>query len=241
LGAFVPNEGGPPDMRTFLVPKTDYTIDDTWFVSGLKATGSKDVVVEDVFVPAYRTHKFSDGYKCDNPGNSLHPSDLYRLPFGQVFVRSVSTTIMGICQGMLDAYRTTIRERISRASGEKAVEDPHAQRLCAEAEATIDESRLVLSRNFEEMYEYLEQGVRIPVERRVKFRYESARCVDRCVAMVDAMFTAAAGSAIRLESPMNRFFQDAHAARAHYANNPARPSENFGRVQLGLKNQDYFI
>ena len=48
LGGFVPSEGGRPDMRTFLLPKSDYEIIDNWHVSGLKASGSKDVKVDAV-------------------------------------------------------------------------------------------------------------------------------------------------------------------------------------------------
>ena len=47
----------PPEMRTFLVPRADYRIDDNWHVMGLKGTGSKDVVIEDAFVPEHRTHR----------------------------------------------------------------------------------------------------------------------------------------------------------------------------------------
>ncbi len=52
LGGFVPPEGESktPDMRTFLLPRSDYRIDDNWHVAGLKGTGSKDIVVEDAFV-----------------------------------------------------------------------------------------------------------------------------------------------------------------------------------------------
>ena len=52
LGGFVPTkEGKAPDMRTFLVPRSDYEIIDTWHTSGLRGSGSKDIVVEDVFTP----------------------------------------------------------------------------------------------------------------------------------------------------------------------------------------------
>ncbi len=241
LGAFVPTESGPPDMRTFLLPRCDYRIEDTWHVSGLQATGSNDIVVEDALVPAYRTHKLIDGFRCENAGNAVNPAPVFRLPFGQVFVRSVSTTILGIGQGMLDAYTQTMRERCSRANGDKGFEDPIAQRICADTAATIDECRLVLERNFQEMMARVNAGESIPVERRVKYRNDSSRCVERCLSMIDAMFTAAAGSAIRLDSPLQRYFQDGHAARAHYANNPIGPGQNYGRVQLGLKNTDFFI
>ena len=51
LGAIVPDDG----YRTFLLPASDYRIEDTWQAMGLQGTGSNDVVVEDMFVPEYRT------------------------------------------------------------------------------------------------------------------------------------------------------------------------------------------
>ena len=46
LGAVVRTEPGEtPDIRLFMVPHTEYQISDTWFVSGLCATGSQDILV----------------------------------------------------------------------------------------------------------------------------------------------------------------------------------------------------
>src|SRR5262245_33341804 len=94
LGGFVPPEGDQkaPDMRTFLVPRSDYKIDDNWHVAGLKGTGSKDIVVENAFVPEHRTHRLIDGYFRKSPGNATNTAPLFKLPFGQIFVRSVSTS-----------------------------------------------------------------------------------------------------------------------------------------------------
>lgn len=90
LGGFVPTDGGPPDMHTFLVPRADYRIVDDWHVLGLQGTGSKTIVVDDAFVPEHRTHRFADGFKCQSPGHAENDAPLFRLPFGQIFVRSVS-------------------------------------------------------------------------------------------------------------------------------------------------------
>ena len=72
LGAMIPplQEGDPPDMRTFLIPRKDYEIDYTWDTFGLQGTGSQDVVVARAFVPDYRTHKAIDGFLCQNPGQA---------------------------------------------------------------------------------------------------------------------------------------------------------------------------
>ena len=243
LGAFVPHENSdrPPDMRTFLVPRTDYKIEDVWHVAGLKATGSNDVVVDDVFVPEHRTHRFKDGYLCQNPGQEYNTGPLFRLPFGQIFVRSVSTPAIAMAQGALETFIDVVSKRKSRADNKSAVGDPKSHRICADAAATIEEVKAVLYRNFDLMMELAKTNQPIPVDKRIQFRNDSCRAVGRCVEIVDQMITQCGGRAIFLDSPMQKYFQDIHACRAHYANNPDIPLENMGRVMLGMDNQDFFL
>jgi 3-hydroxy-9,10-secoandrosta-1,3,5(10)-triene-9,17-dione monooxygenase len=94
LGGLVPpknGEGAP-----------EYRIVRNWDVLGLRGTGSHDIVVEDAFVPEYRTHKSLDGFHCDSPGNRVNEAPLYRLPFAQIFVRAVSTGFLGALQGTIN-------------------------------------------------------------------------------------------------------------------------------------------
>lgn len=243
LGGFAPPTGpdDKPDMRTFLLPRKDYRIDDNWHVAGLKGTGSKDIVVEDAFVPEHRTHRIIDGYFRKSPGNEINPAPLYRLPFGQVFVRSVSTSAIGIARAALDTYAEIAAKRVAAGDGSKVAEDASTQAVCARAGAEIEDVREILFRNFDEMMTLVRAGADLPVERRARFRYESSHAVERCVRVVDDLFTSSGGRAIFTSSPMLRFFLDVHAARAHYANNPEKPARNYGGLQLKLKNQDYFI
>lgn len=243
LGGLVPPEveGKPPEMRTFLVPRSDYRIDDNWHVAGLKGTGSKDIVVENAFVPEHRTHKLIDGFKRQSPGNAVNPSPLYRLPFGQIFVRSVSTSAIGAAQGALDAFLEIAAKRVAASDGAKVSEDPTTQTVCARAATLVDETRAVLRRNFEEMMTLVREGKDIAIDRRVRFRHDSAMAVVKSVEAVDLLFTASGGRAIFLGSPLLRYFLDVHAARAHYANNPDKPARNLGAVMLGAKTTDYFI
>jgi 3-hydroxy-9,10-secoandrosta-1,3,5(10)-triene-9,17-dione monooxygenase len=243
LGGMVPPEGErrAPEMRTFLLPRRDYRIDDTWQVAGLKGTGSKDIVVEDAFVPEHRTHRLIDGFRRRSPGNAVNPAPLYRLPFGQVFVRSVSTSAIGIAQGALDAYRAAASRRVGAGDGSKVAEEAAVQLACAGAAAAVDEARLVLHRDMDEMMALARAGEDIPLDRRLRFRHASAEAVARCVAAVDDLFTRSGGRAIFLGNPMLGYFLDVHAARAHYANNPDKPGRNLGGVLLGLENQDFFL
>ena len=242
LGGFAPvAEGQPPDMRTFLVPRCDYRIEDTWHTIALRATGSNDVVLDDVFVPEHRTHKMTDGFLCKSPGNEVNPAPLYRLPFGQLFVRSVSTTAIGIAIGALDFYKSVTATKVGAADGNKAAEDSAAQEACAHAASALDQVQLVLHRNLDSMMASSERGERIPVEQRVAWRWDSTEAVGRCVSVVDELFALCGARALFTDSPMHRFFLDVHGARAHYANRPEASGRNFGRVLLGKRSTDYFL
>jgi 3-hydroxy-9,10-secoandrosta-1,3,5(10)-triene-9,17-dione monooxygenase len=241
LGGFVPTSGPRPDMRTFLLPRADYRIDDNWHVIGLAGTGSKDIVVDGAFVPEHRTHRMNDGFKCASPGNRVHDAALYRLPFGQVFVRSVSTTAIGAARGALRVYCKTAQSRVAAGDGGKVAENPNAQMVAASAAALIDEAEVILRRNMQTLMDHAQAGEPTPLHTRVAFRFDSSNAVVKCVAAVDLLFCESGGRAIFLDHPLLGYFLDIHAARGHFANSPNKPGWNFGGLQLGLPNQDFFL
>ncbi len=240
LGGMVDPESGNMDARTFLLPRKDYEIVDTWDTLGLRGTGSHDIVVEDVFVPEYRTHKMADALMCMSPGNAVNTSPLYRVPFAQIFIRAVSTSTLGGLQAMLDAFVKYAAKRTT-VTGAKTAEDGSAQLVVAETVAALDAMKLVLRRNIGLMYEQAEAGIFTPIEDRMKYRYQSAEVPDRCVNLAQRIFKAGGGAAVFNGLPFARIFADLSTARAHAANQQDSIGRNWGRVMLGLDNQDYFI
>jgi 3-hydroxy-9,10-secoandrosta-1,3,5(10)-triene-9,17-dione monooxygenase len=115
------------------------------------------------------------------------------------------------------------------------------QRLCADAASTLDDLVLVLNRNMDELMTYAKRGEDAPIQRRVRFRFDSSSAADRSCQVVNSLFSASGGRAIFTSSPLLRCWLDVNAARAHFANNPEKPGRNFGGVQLELKNTDFFI
>lgn len=241
LGGLVPMPDGTKEMRTFLLPRSDYTIVDNWFVSGLRASGSKDVVVEKAFVPDHRMHRFVDGARGRSPGNEMNPGAGYRFPFGQVHVRSVSTPALAAARGALEHYCATMQSKVSQATGKKADQNPRNAVFAAEAAAVLDREELVLRRNFEEMARYLERGEEIPILRRVAFRHDSARAARAATEVVDQLYRSYGARAVFTDDPINRHFLDCHAILNHHANDTDRPSENFGGVLFGHPNADGFV
>jgi 3-hydroxy-9,10-secoandrosta-1,3,5(10)-triene-9,17-dione monooxygenase len=242
LGGVVPPDAeSPPDYRTFLVPRRVFEIVDTWHTFGLQGTGSKDIVVKDAFVPEYRTLSSMDSFKGTNPGPDSHAIPLYKIPFGQIFPRAVSSGAIGALQGAINSYREIASKRIGSNSGSKTAEDPHAQMAVAHAQATVDKLKLKLLANFDLLMNDARRGQPTDINVRIQQRYESAAVPEECLSAVLELQKMCGGRAIFLDSPLQRFTLDILAGRAHVANNPYAFGKNYGGVLLGLENTDIFL
>jgi 3-hydroxy-9,10-secoandrosta-1,3,5(10)-triene-9,17-dione monooxygenase len=236
LGAMIPplQEGDPPDMRTFLIPRKDYEIDYTWDTFGLQGTGSQDVVVARAFVPEYRTHKAIDGFLCQNPGQAENTAPLFRLPWAQLFLRLVSTAALGGTRAAVKAAIEIAQSRVSTNTGKAAKADPILQSAIATAYAQLDEMEVVLRRNFDEAMAIVSDGGELSIERRQLYRFQSASVVRRCAALVDALLPLLGGRAIYMHSPIIQPWLDLNAARAHVANDPNNMAPDLVNGLMGI-------
>jgi 3-hydroxy-9,10-secoandrosta-1,3,5(10)-triene-9,17-dione monooxygenase len=152
VGGMVHAENATPDWRFFFVPRRDYRTIDNWQAAGLQGSGSIDLMLEDVFVPAYRTQRLHDSFLLKGAGQAVNASSLYRLPFGQIFVRGVSSAGLGALKAMLTALIGYSSGRVTRAGG-RAAENPFVQLVCAETSAAIEQMRATLQRNFRVLHD----------------------------------------------------------------------------------------
>jgi 3-hydroxy-9,10-secoandrosta-1,3,5(10)-triene-9,17-dione monooxygenase len=240
LGGVAPptEEGAPPDLRTFLLPRSDYEIDDTWHVMGLSATASKDIVVQSAFVPDYRTHSYLDAFHLRNPGIAVNDAPLYRLPFGLVFAYTLAAAAIGASIGALASFREQQQQRINVHDQSRAADDPFVHWRLAEPAAEIDTARDRLLANFAEMMRLARAGNEVPLRFRARCRWDAGKATDWAARALDRLMMASGGSGIFLNNPIQRAWRDVHAMQAHAANNVERAAAVFGRSEFGLPPQD---
>ena len=243
LGGMVPpkNEGEAPDYRTFLVPLGDYEIVDNWNVSGLEGTGSHDIVVKDAFVPEHRTHRSIHGFECASPGNAVNDHYIFRLPFGQIFVRAVSSSSIGCLKGVVDSYIAVNKDRVGLNDGNKIATDPDAQMALASAVAVVDECETIMFRNFDAMVEAAKTGQQLDINDRIKMRFDAALVSRKCADAINEMFISCGAQGIFKDHPLNRAWLDINAGRTHVANNPFKFGRNLGGTMMGGENSDFFL
>ena len=238
-GMIAAEEGEMPSISSFLIPRSDYEIVDDWYTTGLQGSGSKTLVVKDVFVPDYRVHSFMQGFMCVSPGQAVNTGPLFKLPFGQVFVRAVSMPAVGATQGALDAYCEYSSNRLNSV-GLQAKEFPASQAAGAEAQSVISTSVLKMHRAYDTLLGKAAAGEPFTDLERAEFRYDACRSVDDCVRAVQQLLANSGGSAIYTGNRINDIFQDMLAFRQHAANQPDTAAKNVGAILFGQPNADFF-
>jgi 3-hydroxy-9,10-secoandrosta-1,3,5(10)-triene-9,17-dione monooxygenase len=230
-----------PDFRSFLLPRKDYRIDDNWQVAGLAGTGSKDIVVDNAFVPDRRSMSHWDmTLGKPMPGWELNPAPLYRLPFATVFISALSAAVLGAAAGFLDAWIENSRER-KGGMGLTIAEDPYSQQLVAQASYTIKSTALKFLNDCDEMMETARAGEPFSLARRAELRYSVTRSAELAANAVDRLFDRGGGRAIFFDHPLQRLFQDIKAMTHHTAMNPDAPARLCGAAQLGAPTLDLLL
>ena len=227
----------PPKQVHVILPRSDYRIiDGSWDVVGLKGTGSKDVVVDDAFVPGYRVmdaDKVLDGTAVREFGRT---ETLYRIPWSCAFPAGIISAIVGIAEGALETAMGYQRDRIN-AQGTKVREDPYTLSALGEAAADVRAARMEVLDNIDRMWDVVESGAEVPFDVRAIGRRTQIRAAWRAVRAVDDIFARSGGNALRMDRPLQRFWRDAHAGLNHAVNIPGPTYHASALVEMGVAPQ----
>lgn len=234
-GNMVADEGGAPEPFNFLIPRADYRIIDTWHTMGLCATGSNDVLVEDAFVPSHRVLREKAMFDLDVPGKQANPGALYRIPFAQLFNRTVSTTALGSLRRALETFVQATRDKRATYTGARLAADTTIQEAVAEVKIILNDMELRLKSDLAELDARAEAND-WPLERRAELGHHTTSMVNNCVKAIDLLMLFSGGKAIYLGNQIQRAFLDIHCARAHVANNPYPYARNVGAMAFGYEN-----
>jgi 3-hydroxy-9,10-secoandrosta-1,3,5(10)-triene-9,17-dione monooxygenase len=221
VGGVVPPVPGrdKPEMRLFLIPRADYAIHDTWRVIGLKATGSNDLVIEDAFVPGYRTYAPDSGLLPLPASSGLSP--LYRLPWLHVFASAVSNLGVGAARGALAAFAEATKSRRSGVTGVAASDNPLFHSVIARTRAEADAADVIAKRNFGHYVDHVARDAPVSLSDALVYRAQLTSSMRKMALLVDEMMLLLGGRGIHVDAPISRFWLDLSAARAHVGNDPS--------------------
>jgi indole-3-acetate monooxygenase len=124
---------------------------DTWFVGGMRGTGSHDFAVHELFVPTAYTLNAAD----DAP---LHLGPLYRLPLVLTLCSTLGPLALGRARGAIDGFVELMAAKVDRFAGTALRERLTVQERVAKAEAAVRAARAFLYEMVHEVWGTVEQG-----------------------------------------------------------------------------------
>lgn len=216
---------GAPDARLFFFPAGDVRIHDTWSTSGMRGTGSHDIEVNDLFVPAGRAAWPADP--------ALRSEPLYRFPVFGLLALGIAGVALGIARGAIDDLSALAVAKVPTGGRRRLAERSATQADVARAEAAVAGARAHVHDAIGSAWEKARRGDDLGLRDRALLRLAATDAVRRSAEAVDLAYEAAGGSAIQDANPLSRRFRDVHVATQHVM--VAKPTyEVAGRVLLGL-------
>ena len=233
-GAVVIEDGKPrllpsgmPDSRLMLFPHSQAKIVDTWNVSGLRGTGSHDLEIHDLLVPAGR----STSIITDRPREQ---GPLYRFPVFGLLALGGAAVALGIARASIDELVRLAAAKVPTGGRRRLSERGVVQTELAEAEAMIGSARAFLFEACAQAWQAASAASELPIAARARLRLAATHATATSAKVVDLMYNAGGGTSIYAGSPLQRCFRDVHVVTQHVM--VARATlELVGRILFGLE------
>lgn len=228
------NAAGVPETRTCFVRLSECEILDTWYTTGLRGTGSHDLAIHGVFVPAERTFSFQDPHLVKRPG------PLYAFPL--MFLAKGAAPALGIARHAIDAVvenagRKPARRMIVGERGEPPKllrEEVFVQESVARAETLLGGARSYLFDVIGDLWATLVDEQKPSALQQARFITAYTHVVGQCVEAVQLVYKASGGTAVYQTGALDRCLRDVLTMNQHLMGS-LRTYEMAGRLLLGLE------
>lgn len=219
-------EAGAPVLRGAFIPTREARVLDTWRVNGLGGTGSHDVEVSDVFVPAARTY--------DALGTAAKRHEpLSRIPLPSRLGASLVGVGMGILRRALDELAALAAAKTPFAATRPLRERASVQIDVARAAGLLDGARAHVQATCADVFGRVRAGATPAVADLARLRLACVTAAEQLLRGIDLVRGASGMNAIQTGSPIERCWRDLHAVSQHFTLSSSH-FERIGKIRLGL-------
>ncbi len=197
-------------------------------------TGSNNVIVEDVFVPAHRATSFHDLNERKSIGQDLNPGWTYNLTMTKVVQYSVAGPVIGMARAALDAFCDNIKSRSPYTEGKKLNQFTTLQMRAAESAAEIDAAQDIYNADMGIMRNAAQNDRDITQHEQFRIRRNCAYLSMLCRRATHRLTEALGAGGMRTDNPVHEFNLDVLAATGHQALTWDLNATPYGQMLLGL-------
>lgn len=232
MGAMtVDDTTGQPAQASFMVPRGEFEIIDTWDTAGMRGSGSHDVRMADCYVPPEHLLPFRSLAPSENWDNPT-----YRNPTHAVYNKAA--VALGVCRGAIDSFIELAMEKTPWGTANTLKDQPQIQYRIGEAQATLMAARSFVMETQDQLEAHLgpspANGGRLEPE----WEYfwpallACAHAAQSTRVVVGMINNSAGTTGSRMDSPLERQLRDAQQA-ANHALISYRHYEELGKTFVG--------
>ncbi|MFY9693696.1 MAG: acyl-CoA dehydrogenase family protein [Xanthobacteraceae bacterium] len=238
LGMPVVNDAGESiDQGLALFPMAELERVDTWFVAGMKSSGSICLKAHDVFVPDYRIFSVPRAIEGEYPTETKAQEPFYRSAFVPILSIILVGPILGSGRAALDYVRQKAQTRtIAYTFFEKQNLSVAFQLQVADAALMIDTAHFHAYRAADDIDEAAARGLYPDMLTRARVRADTGFVVEKITQAIDKLLFAHGSAGFADASPLQRIWRDAAVASRHAVVLPPIGYELYGKALLGIEN-----
>jgi len=235
-GIHINNERGEmQNLGLSLMPVADLEIEDTWFMAGMKGTGSNTIVAKDVFVPEHRFLPYPPAFQ-GHYRNQHNNEIVYRAAFVPVTILILIGSQLGLAQAALEFVREKASSRgVTHTHYTKQSESTGFQILLADAAMKIESALLHSYRAADDLDRAAELGQFPDLVARARMRADAALAAKYCRDAVDTLIQAHGTSSLADSNRLQRIWRDIHVASHHAITEWHVNLEIYGKALLGIE------
>ena len=224
----------PVDWRLCLIPRSDYQIIDTWYAMGMAGTGSKDIAVNELFVPERRALALQlcrGGFA--HPGAAVNKSPLFGIPIVAASSHPLAPAALGAAEGAYEHFQASMAKRMGTYTGARVADFQAVQIKVARARCLIDSARFLLRESAAALQEAAARGQPPDMATKLRYRAHSAFAVGQAREAVETLWSCYGAQGIYSRDPIQRYLRDVLAIAQHFSFNFDIAGSAFGIVELG--------
>ena len=210
-GSVMSRPEGEDAPVNLMFPRKDFQIADTWHVAGMRGTGTKDIVVQDAFVPEHRTLPQEVFVGRNPPGSLVSQHYLQKVEFRPFTGSALLGPILGTAEGAFDNYLAITRGRRAAIARDKIADNPLVQIRVSEAASEIAAAGALCERHMAFLHK---KGLTLEpftAEERVTITRDRAFATKLCLDAVERLTRMMGAQGLHDDNPVQRAFRDLHA------------------------------
>lgn len=216
------------------VPMREVSIENTWYASGMKGTGSNCLVATDLFIPAHRLMSLRAAIAGTIP-NAHADETLYRAACVPMMVLALLGPQLGLARAALQhTIAAAARRNIPYTIYQREADSPAFQMQIAEAALAIDSAHLHAWRIADEIDAFAARGQRMDLTTRARARASAGYVGKLVTEAINTLISAYGAGAFADANPLQRIWRDANTAARHALVLPPVCEEIYGKALLGL-------